>query len=189
MAIVGFGLLLGLAVIGNATTGESETYSESPRYEINSSDFNDNSHARDLEYDLDDVSKSDTHAQVYYQDAFIEVGEDDDYVFFEEYTGDGTDVWVNGVELTWDEVYMVEAQIGMTVLSGDYWLDDMGNYGYAGGPAMGNLYSPYANYGGGQGGGWSSGGMDSTMFGNVGGGNFYDSSTGCSYMPGSGVSC
>ena len=33
------------------------------------------------------------------------------------------------------------------------------------------------------------GGMDRTYFGDAGGGNYFDPETGCSYMPGGGVSC
>jgi hypothetical protein len=33
------------------------------------------------------------------------------------------------------------------------------------------------------------GGMQRTYFGDTGGGNYFDARTGCSYMPGGGVSC
>ena len=188
IAVVGVGLLLLAAAVGGASAGDGGAYDDSPGYQSRPAAYVGNSPYKVVDNGHGTAPMYENHADDQQMSpAEVEGYEDDDYL--DVHAGSGTDVWVNGVELTWDEVYAVEVQIGVTVLSGDYWSDEMGNYGYAGSPAMGNLFNPQSAYGAGQSGGWSSGGMDSTMFGNVGGGNFYDSSTGCSYMPGSGVSC
>lgn len=93
-----------------------------------------------------------------------------------------TGVYINGEEAPFDVVAQIQMLIQGTVPAGSYWLDANGDYGVEGGPMLGNLY-------GGQFSGSAGGGMQRTMFGDVGGGNFYDPSTGCSVMQGGGVSC
>jgi hypothetical protein len=93
-----------------------------------------------------------------------------------------TGVFVNGYQLTWDDIFALENALRSPIPTGRYWLDGQGNYGYEGGPVLGNLYA-------GQTSGWESGGMQRNEFGDVGDGNFFDPETGCSFMPGGGVSC
>lgn len=94
----------------------------------------------------------------------------------------GTGVYINGEEAPFDVVAQIQMLVQGPVPAGSYWLDANGDYGVEGGPMLGNLYGEQFN-------GPADGGMQHTMFGDVGGGNFFDPSTGCSFMPGGGVSC
>lgn len=102
-------------------------------------------------------------------------------------SGGGTAVFINGRELHPQEVVGLEQLFG-AVQTGRYWLDAFGNYGFEGGPALGNLvYAIQTAQGGG------SGYFNSTYGGYLGSdGNtsyFFDSESGCSVMTGDGVSC
>ena len=102
-------------------------------------------------------------------------------------SGGGTAVYINGRELHPQEVAGLQQLFG-AVQSGRYWLDAFGNYGFEGGPALGNLV--YAIQAAQDGGG---GYFASTYGGYVGSdGNtsyFFDSQSGCSVISGEGVSC
>ncbi len=103
-------------------------------------------------------------------------------------SGGGTGVVLNGRELHPQDLSSLQQLLG-PIYPGYYWLDASGDYGYEGGPAVGNLI--YAA----QGAGSSENGIyhDSTYFGNIGSDGqssyFYDSSTGCSVMSDGGLSC
>ncbi len=95
----------------------------------------------------------------------------------------GTGVFVNGFELGARELMELEYILQSQIYPGYYWLDAQGNYGYEGGSALGNLY--YGQSGGGyiernQGGYLGSDGQTSYYF---------DPQTGCSVIPGEGLSC
>ena len=117
---------------------------------------------------------------------------EDDYPYDSQYNNSdsstystGTDIYVNGYELTQEEVYSLETIVGR-IQPGRYWLDNQGYYGYEGGPAMGNLYT-LAEGSGGNGYNRSS---DGSLYTGTDGdtGYFFDSDTGCSVVGGE-VSC
>jgi hypothetical protein len=96
-----------------------------------------------------------------------------------------TGVFVNGRELRPQEVLWL--QQFLRVAPGRYWLDDAWNFGYEGGPPLGNLAwviraqsSPGVPYQGQTAGGYI--GSDGTTS------YFFDPSTGASYIPGQGLS-
>lgn len=111
-------------------------------------------------------------------------------------SGGGTGVYINGREAHPVDVLSLQMLVGF-IPPGRYYLDAAGNYGYEGYenfPPAGNLIqaaqAARSGAGSGAGGGsGSAGGMEKTPFGYVGGGSFYDGATGCSVMPGAGVSC
>jgi hypothetical protein len=61
-------------------------------------------------------------------------------------SGGGTGMFVNGRELHRLDV----ANLGGRALPGRYWLDPYGNFGYEGGPFVGNVFSARQESGGGQ---------------------------------------
>ncbi len=57
-------------------------------------------------------------------------------------------VSVNGVRLSPEKVQSLQKQYGIRIVSGDYWYDKIsGAWGYAGGPAVGQIY-PFLDFGG-----------------------------------------
>ncbi len=101
-------------------------------------------------------------------------------------SGGGTSVFVNGRELHPMDVAALMPLVG-PVMPGRYWLRYDGFYGVEGGPALGNLMVLAQQRAGG-------GGYNRTAvgghIGSDGQSSFYlDPGTGCSVMPGSGVSC
>lgn len=110
-----------------------------------------------------------------------------------EASGGGTGVVLNGRELHPQDLTALQQLLG-PIYPGYYWLDASGNYGYEGGPAIGNLIYLAQGYGGAGGASMGGGYHDSTYFGYLGSDGqssyFYDSDTGCSVMSdGGGVSC
>ncbi len=103
-------------------------------------------------------------------------------------SGGGTSVWVNGRELHPMDVAALMAVVG-TVFPGRYWLRYDGFYGAEGGPAMGNLMALAQQ----QGQGGAPGYNRTSVGGHIGSDgqtSFYmDPGTGCSVIPGGGVSC
>ena len=95
-----------------------------------------------------------------------------------------TGVFVNGRELPAGDLAAVSRAIGGPVPRGRYWLDARGDYGVEGGPAEGNVIA-VAHRGGGY--------QRSTYGGYVGSDGrtsfYFDGESGCSVVPGAGVSC
>jgi len=93
-------------------------------------------------------------------------------------------IWINGTRLTADQVRTLASHNCGVVASGRYWLDfRTGIWGYEGGPAQGRLGDACrgAQYHRGGPGGYI--GSDGTSS------YYYDPGTGCSVIPGQGVSC
>ena len=89
-----------------------------------------------------------------------------------------TNIYVNGLELTPDEVFYLETLLGSTIPPGRYWLDENGNFGYEGYPPLVNIYQlmyPAAPEPGMQ-------KSESTDL-SFGDGCFFDPETGSSYCP------
>ncbi len=95
----------------------------------------------------------------------------------------GTGVFVNGFELGPSELMELEYVLQSQIYPGYYWLDNQGNYGYEGGSALGSLY--YGQSGGGY--------IERNQGGYIGGDGqtsyYFDPQTGCSVIPGEGLSC
>lgn len=102
-------------------------------------------------------------------------------------SGGGTDVFVNGRELHPLDVSALQQILGQ-IFPGRYWLDAQGNFGYEGGPALGNLIFLVHEAGGG-----GDAYIRETYSGYIGSDGdtsyFFDPETGCSVMSGAGVSC
>ncbi len=100
---------------------------------------------------------------------------------------DAPNVWINGVRVDWDTLQMIEGLNCTSIPDGRYWLNpNTGVWGYADGPAQGRLGdgcrgrrgAPYY-----QSGAFGTTGSDGeTSY-------YYDSESGCSVIPGEGVSC
>ena len=107
---------------------------------------------------------------------------------YDSYDGQGTAVFVNGIELNPVELHALESVVG-TVQPGRYWLDNQGYFGYEGGPAQGNLYALGGQNSSNNGGGYYNSPDGSLYFGSDGDSSyFFDSETGCSVVGGE-VSC
>ena len=95
-----------------------------------------------------------------------------------------TSVWVNGARLTPEQLREAERLYGGPIANGRYWLDTKtGIWGYEGGPAQGRLGegaqgSAYIR----RGPGGYTGSDGSTSY-------YFNSDSGCSVIPGAGVSC
>lgn len=57
----------------------------------------------------------------------------------EDASNGNTGVFINGRELTVVNVLRLQQWIGTPVMQGRFWVDAQGNFGYEGGPLMGNL--------------------------------------------------
>lgn len=68
-------------------------------------------------------------------------------------SGGGTGVYVNGRELHPQDVFALTRV--MQVWPGRYWVDAIGNFGWEGGPAVGNLAAAMQMPGAQQGGAWT----------------------------------
>lgn len=78
-------------------------------------------------------------------------------------SGGGTGVYINGRELHPQDVFALTRVV--PVWPGRYWLDAIGNFGWEGGPAVGNLAAAMQMRGAQQGGAWTV----SSRVGTVGG--------------------
>jgi hypothetical protein len=111
-------------------------------------------------------------------------------------SGGGTGVFINGRELHPADWRALSQLVGQAVVPGRYFVDAMGNAGHEGGPPMINLVQ-LANQRSGRGGGGGylhqspNGDGSNSYVGGDGNGYsyFFDGGSGCSVVPGEGVSC